>query len=80
MPQNEYELRWRAEVISKLASSNKIDGRSNFAKALGLGRSTIYESFDEQWRGTATSRVLAHVAGRFNVPISRLVIDPRVKE
>ncbi|ASR87215.1 hypothetical protein SEA_LASTHOPE_47 [Mycobacterium phage LastHope] len=57
-------------------ADNGIRYRSDLAKLIGLGRTTVYEAFAPDWSGTATHTVLAHVAGYFGVSITKLVVDP----
>ncbi|QFG14148.1 transcriptional repressor [Mycobacterium phage Curiosium] len=76
MPQTKYELVWITENVAKLMADNGIRYRSDLAKLIGLGRTTVYEAFAPDWSGTATHTVLAHVAGYFGVSITRLVVDP----
>lgn len=77
MPAVKHELNWIPENVAKIMRRNKINNRTDLAIATGLGRSTIYKAFNEDWSGTATHTVLAHIAGQFKVSLTHLVHEPR---
>lgn len=71
-----YQLRWIPESIANLMHSNNIHGRADLAKRIGVSRSTVYSVFARDWSGTATTSVLAQLAGQFQVPLNTLVSEP----
>lgn len=54
-------------------SKNNIRTRHELARHLPIGRATVYESFDEDWSGYATDRMLALLAAHFGADIGPLV-------
>ena len=73
---NDYTIRWIPEAVENLLHNHDIQTRTELAKVLNVSRSTIYNAFDEVWAGEASMKVLAEMAGRFRVPLSRLVTEP----
>ena len=55
---------------------NGIRDRAELANVLGISRSHAYSVFNSDWSGTATTTVLAQLAGVFGVPIGQLVDVP----
>ncbi len=59
-------------------SRNKIHTRHELAKRLPVGRATVYESFESDWSGYATDRMLALLAAHLGADIGNLVSAGRV--
>jgi len=57
---------------------NKIQTRHELAKRLPVGRATVYESFESDWSGYATDRMLALMAAHLGADIGLLVSANRV--
>jgi hypothetical protein len=74
------QLSWNADNIAQLMFKHKIRSRGALAKELGVSRSTVNDSFDDDWRGRATSRLINLLARHFGVLIGELVIEPAVHE
>ena len=68
-----HELCWIPEAIANLVRRNDIRDRAELANVLGISRSHVYSVFNADWSGTATTTVLAQLAGVFGVPIGQLV-------
>ena len=68
-----HELCWIPEAIAKLMGRYGIRDRAELANVLGISRSHVYSVFNADWSGTATTTVLAQLAGVFGVPIGQLV-------
>ena len=64
---------WIPEAIANLMRRNGICDRAEPANVLGISRSHVYSVFNSDWSGTATTTVLAQLAGVFGVPIGQLV-------
>jgi hypothetical protein len=52
------QLSWNADNIAQLMFKHKIRSRGALAKELGVSRSTVNDSFNDDWRGRATSRLI----------------------
>lgn len=52
---------------------NGIQTRHELAKRLPVGRATVYESFNADWSGNATDRMLALLAAHLSADIGPLV-------
>lgn len=74
------QLRWIPGAVANLTANHGIDSRNALAKVLNCGRSAIYESFNEDWSGTATITILVRMCRRFGVPMHHLVIEPCVEQ
>ncbi|ASR86326.1 Cro protein [Mycobacterium phage Amohnition] len=72
MTTTKHFLRWRPENVAKILGDNGIRDRNQLAKAIPVGRATIYSAFGPDWSGVATHSVLAAVAGAFGVSIADL--------
>ncbi len=75
------ELRWASDAVSFLMSANGIQDRGQLAKMqIGVGQTTIYRSFDEQWAGKVQIRMLAALSRWLNIDlpslVAALVVDP----
>ena len=68
-----HEICWIPEAIANLVRRNDIRDRAELANVLGISRSHAYSVFNADWSGTATTTVLAQLAGIFGVPIGQLV-------
>ena len=68
-----HEICWIPEAIANLVRRNDIRDRAELANVLGISRSHVYSVFNADWSGTATTTVLAQLAGVFGVPIGQLV-------
>ena len=73
------DLIWWSYGVINVMHRKGIRDRKHLAKVLRLANSTIYEAFDEGWRGRASAAVLARVAGVLNVPLNQLVVEPAAK-
>lgn len=71
-----HEVCWIPEAIANLMRRNGIRDRAELANVLGISRSHAYSVFNSDWSGTATTTVLAQLAGVFGVPIGQLVDVP----
>ncbi|OBG87452.1 hypothetical protein A5699_01540 [Mycobacterium sp. E802] len=71
-----YQIRWIPQAVENLLHNHDIQTRNELAKVLGVGRSTVYDAFDDDWSGNASIKVLAAMAGHFRVPLARLVTEP----
>lgn len=76
MPNRPTRLHWNTSRILKIVNRNKIRDRSHMADIIGLGRTTVYQTFDEDWGGTATMSVLTRMADTFNVRVFDLIVEP----
>ncbi|QIG61559.1 Cro protein [Mycobacterium phage Ximenita] len=72
VPKTKHQLAWKPESVAKLLNDNGIHDRSQLAKTIRVGRSTVYSAFRPDWSGVATHSVLAAVAGTFGVSIADL--------
>lgn len=70
------QLRWIPNAVANLVTSHGVADRRDLAKTLGLGRSTIYNAFDENWCGRVTTTVLYALARQFGVPMAAIVVEP----
>lgn len=70
-------LQWNASEIAKLMASRHIRKREAAARKLGLPATTLRRSFDENWEGESTGPILVALCRAFDVPVQRLVRDPR---
>ena len=68
-----HEICWIPEAIADVVRRNDIRDRAELANVLGISRSHVYSVFNADWSGTATTTVLAQLAGVFGVPIGQLV-------
>ena len=68
-----HEICWISEAIADVMRCNEIRDRAELANVLGISRSHAYSVFNSDWSGTATTTVLAQLAGVFGVPIGQLV-------
>lgn len=64
------------ESVANILHANGIQDRSGLAKALDMPPSTVYRAFNSNWSGRASDTMLAALAETFNVPMSRLVVEP----
>ncbi|ASR87425.1 Cro protein [Mycobacterium phage Nicholasp3] len=71
-----HTIRWIPEAVQNLLHNNDILTRTELAKALGVARSTVYRTFDEDWSGEPSMTMLATMAGHFRVPLNRIVTEP----
>ena len=74
-------LSWRSDSVAEILQRYGIRSRNQLADTLesdgyGVGRSTIYRSFDENWEGEASSALIAILAVRFCARITDLVHEP----
>lgn len=56
-----------------------IRSRDDLAEALGqlgIGRTTVYRTFDASWSGKVSLTVLGAMVRVFKTPLARLVADP----
>lgn len=74
--QPSFSIRWIPEAVENLLHNHDILSRTELAKILNVSRSTVYNTFAEDWSGEASLKVLAEMAGRFRVPLSRIVSEP----
>ena len=79
MPNPKHQLAWIPENVEKILRRNGIRDRNQLAKALRVGRTTVYSAFGPDWSGVATHSVLAAVAGTFGVSIAELAehVEPQ---
>jgi hypothetical protein len=70
------ELRWNTPSVVKLLHSKNIRSRGELARRIGVSRSVVNAAFDEDWRGRATSRLIARLACFFEVLVDQLIVDP----
>ena len=68
-----HKVCWIPEAIANLMRRNGIRDRAELANVLGISRSHAYSVFNSDWSGTATTTVLAQLAGVFGVPVGQLV-------
>jgi transcriptional regulator with XRE-family HTH domain len=68
-----HKVCWTPEAIANLMRRNDIRDRAELANVLGVSRSHVYAVFNSDWSGTATTTVLAQLAGVFGVPVGQLV-------
>lgn len=52
---------------------NDIQDRGQLASVIKKGRTTVYNSFDENWAGDATTDMIAALAGTFRVTPAALI-------
>jgi hypothetical protein len=74
------DLFWDPERVKALFSDHGITNRSALAHRLaehGIGRTTIYRSFDETWAGKATIAFMAILHNVFGADLSELVTGAR---
>lgn len=80
MPATPRTLRWIPESIGNILHDNGIHSRDELARAIGVGRNTIFRCFPPnakaEWSGEATTLALYAIAYTFNVPVSRLIAEP----
>jgi hypothetical protein len=71
-------LHWDADLIEKLLSRNNIYTRADLAIAINKPYSTVCRSIAADWSGrVSTTAVLTAMCRVFDVPLSRLVREPR---
>ncbi|ADL71005.1 hypothetical protein LEBRON_39 [Mycobacterium phage LeBron] len=71
-----YEIRWIPDAVENLLHNNNILSRTELAKRLDVARSTVYRTFNEDWSGEPSMKMLALMAGYFRVPLNQLVAEP----
>lgn len=71
------ELPWDRDFIAKRMRYKKIQDRAQLAEGAPVARSTIYESFNADWSGYATTAMLDFISNRLDVKIDKLILDPR---
>ncbi|AHY26870.1 Cro protein [Mycobacterium phage ZoeJ] len=76
MTAQRHELRWNPGKVAKTLARLGIRDRTALAKRVRMPKSTIYAAFDADWSGTATTTVLAQVAGELGVSLLDLVAEP----
>ncbi|ALF00347.1 Cro protein [Mycobacterium phage Archie] len=62
--------------MENLLHNHDILTRTELANALGVARSTVYRTFDDDWSGEPSMTMLARMAGHFRVPLNRIVTEP----
>jgi hypothetical protein len=75
MPSRPTRFQWNAKRIAKIARDKNIQDRTQMSEALGLGRTTVYQAFNDDWSGVATMSVLCRMSDTFRVHSSDLVIE-----
>ncbi|AZS12193.1 Cro protein [Mycobacterium phage Halena] len=75
-PIESYEIRWIPDAVENLLHNNNILTRTELAKRLDVARSTVYRTFNEDWSGEPSLKMLALMAGYFRVPLNQLVTEP----
>lgn len=75
----QFKLHWIPDAVANVLGRNGIHTRNKLATELrGVSRTAVYDTFDEGWSGEANNRVLAQMAGQFDVRLSDLVVEPAV--
>jgi ABC-type uncharacterized transport system permease subunit len=78
MPTDPLKLYWDSASLQKLMRSKKIRDRGQLAMRIQRPYATVQRSIGADWSGPVTSvSVLVAMATALNVPLSRLVRDPR---
>lgn len=73
------ELTWDSDRVAVLMAQRNISSRYALAKTLGISGAVVHEAFDKDWRGRATTHLLAVMCSYFRVRMSDLVLEPVVQ-
>ncbi|WP_206429596.1 helix-turn-helix domain-containing protein [Mycolicibacterium nivoides] len=71
-----HTIRWIPDAVQNLLHNHDILTRTELANTLGVARSTVYRTFDDDWSGEPSMTMLAKMAGHFRVPLNRIVTEP----
>lgn len=75
-------LHWQPDRVRKILTEHGIHTRGRLAATLesaGVGRKTVYNTFDRMWNGRVSQTVHHALAQTFNVPLSYFVAENRRK-
>lgn len=80
MGHSDVNLHWRPESIADIMRDNGIRTRGQLASRLdprGIGKVTVYRSFNEEWSGVATCTLITAIAKEFGASLAQLVTEPK---
>ncbi|OYN81874.1 hypothetical protein CG716_04915 [Mycolicibacterium sphagni] len=72
----DYTIRWIPQAVENLLHNNDIMTKAELASFLGVARSTVYKTFEDDWSGEVTTKMLAAMCSRFGVPMNRIATEP----
>lgn len=64
-------------MVAKYMNRKNIHTRQALATWLDRPKTAVYRSFNPDWSGEATVELLALLSATLDVPIERLICDPR---
>ena len=71
------EFHWVSQLIAVTMARNGIQNRTQLAKRLDVPTARVTESFDNNWSGRATIKLLYRLSKEFKIDIGLLVEQPR---
>lgn len=77
MANSSTDLFWNSESLAKILPRKGIHTREDLAKFSNCARTTVYRVFAPDWSGKATPSMIHTLSRSLNVPLNRLLKDPR---
>ena len=74
MQPDQHELYWNPSAVARLMSKFSIKDRAELAQQkIGVGQTTVYRTFDENWGGRVRIKMLSALALWTGIGVAELV-------